>query len=138
MKKTKKTIKKSSHAKRDYQKEVGKLLKTKELITGFVMLFLIIGGLIYLNHPSAFKYIESIKTVTSSPQPTVKKGENKQISTPTKQPQQEIVRENDNFWKISERGCGTGKYYLVIQQYNNYEDRSLQVGDVIKIKCSFE
>lgn len=102
------------------------------------MLFLLIGGLIYLNHPTAFKYFESIKTITNSPQPTFTKTEDKKISKPTKQPQQEIVRENDNFWKISERACGTGKYYLVIQQYNNYEERSLMVGDVIKIKCSFE
>lgn len=59
-------------------------------------------------------------------------------ATPTPSVKRETVRENDNFWKITERACGTGVYYLSVQQRNGYgPEQSLHVGDVITVECMF-
>jgi len=59
-------------------------------------------------------------------------------ATPTPSVKRETVRENDNFWKITERACGTGVYYLSVQQRNGYgPEQSLHVGDIITVECMF-
>lgn len=46
-----------------------------------------------------------------------------------------VAQENDNFWNISVRMCGTGVYYETIRSMNGYENKSLQKGDVITVYC---
>lgn len=59
-------------------------------------------------------------------------------ATPTPSVKRETVRENDNFWKITERACGTGVYYLSVQQRNGYgPEQSLHVGDIVTVECMF-
>lgn len=59
-------------------------------------------------------------------------------TTPTPSVKREIVRENDNFWRITERACGTGVYYLSVQQRNGYgPEQSLHTGDVVTVECIF-
>lgn len=48
-----------------------------------------------------------------------------------------IALNNDNFWKISKRTCGTGIYYLSIKENNGYQDRALQPGDTIVVYCTY-
>lgn len=71
----------------------------------------------------------------------------KQISTPTKivspnqgekiasaqNPIQGTVIKNDSYWKISKRYCGTGEFYLTIQEKNNFQ--ALYEGDSVTIIC---
>lgn len=45
----------------------------------------------------------------------------------------EIIN-NDSYWKISKRACGTGKYYLSIQEQN--EGKALYKGEFVKVDCS--
>lgn len=43
------------------------------------------------------------------------------------------VERNDNYWTISKRYCGTGVYYLSIQDKNNY--KPLYEGDPVTVIC---
>ncbi len=43
------------------------------------------------------------------------------------------VQNGDNYWKISMRNCGTGRYYLSIQAYNG--NKPLQPGDLVFVRC---
>ena len=45
-----------------------------------------------------------------------------------------IVINNDSYWKISKRVCGTGKYYLSIMSQNN--GKALYQGERVKVDCS--
>jgi len=47
-----------------------------------------------------------------------------------------VVLQNDNFWNISRRVCGTGRYYLSIQAANGYQNGGLQPGDTVVVTCS--
>ena len=44
-----------------------------------------------------------------------------------------IVQNGDNYWKISEKVCGSGKYFESISAENNFI--KLHAGDVIIINC---
>lgn len=43
------------------------------------------------------------------------------------------VEKNDNYWTISKRYCGTGIYYLSIQEKNNF--KPLYEGDPVTVIC---
>lgn len=43
------------------------------------------------------------------------------------------VVKNDNYWKISKRICGEGKFYLEIQEQNNA--KALFEGEIVSVKC---
>ncbi|EKD85895.1 MAG: hypothetical protein ACD_37C00580G0007 [uncultured bacterium] len=45
----------------------------------------------------------------------------------------EVVN-NDSYWKISKRACGTGKYYLSIQAQNG--GKALYKGENVTVDCS--
>ena len=79
---------------------------------------------------------ESKKTISPSLVPTINKiKEIKQLAD-TSGTYSEVVRNGDNFWKISKRVCGNGRYYLSIQATNGYLNRSLQPGDIISVDCT--
>lgn len=44
------------------------------------------------------------------------------------------VINNDSYWKISKRTCGTGKYYLSLKEQN--KSKALYEGDSVKVDCS--
>ncbi len=44
-----------------------------------------------------------------------------------------VVKEGDNYWKITKKACGDGKYFLNVAQLN--ENQPLHPGDVVKVKC---
>lgn len=85
-----------------------------------------------------YKLVSSSSTKKPS---TIKENAVQQVkpsATPTPSVKRETVRENDNFWKITERACGTGVYYLSVQQRNGYgPEQSLHVGDVVTVECMF-
>lgn len=45
----------------------------------------------------------------------------------------EVVN-NDSYWKISKRMCGTGKYYLSVKEQN--DGKALYKGDFVTVDCS--
>jgi len=47
---------------------------------------------------------------------------------------QDIIIKGDSYWKISKRNCGSGKYYLTIQNLN--DGKPLQAGDSVLVNCS--
>ena len=44
------------------------------------------------------------------------------------------VQANDNYWKISKRVCGDGKFYLSIQSQNG--GKALRQGDSVVVNCT--
>lgn len=55
------------------------------------------------------------------------------IEEPKKAANQIEVLEHDSYWKISKRTCGTGKYYLSIQDQNG--GKALYFGDTVTVSC---
>ena len=49
-----------------------------------------------------------------------------------KQPATYIVKSGDNFWNICKEIYGDGNYYNALIKFNNYEGKTLHVGDEIK------
>lgn len=57
-----------------------------------------------------------------------------QIS-PTQTPDKNAtIQRGDSYWRISKRVCGSGKYYLLIQELNG--GKPLHQGDLVKISCN--
>ncbi len=56
----------------------------------------------------------------------------------TDQPQTQTmeVRNNDSYWKITKRVCGTGKTYLLVRDQNN--GKALYKGDFVTVNCSLQ
>lgn len=48
-------------------------------------------------------------------------------------PIQGTVIKNDSYWKISKRYCGTGEFYLSIQEMNNF--KALYENDSVTVVC---
>lgn len=44
------------------------------------------------------------------------------------------VFNNDSYWKISKRLCGTGKFYLSVKDQNN--NKPLHKGDFVSVNCT--
>lgn len=117
-----------------------KLIHTKEFWTGILItIAAVIAFTLHLLNPDLTLNEVSNMQESISPTPqaitAITQIKNKEVS-----PSSIEVIEGDNFWKISERACKTGKYYLVIQDLNlsdPYFD-GLHAGDTVKIKCSFE
>ena len=47
--------------------------------------------------------------------------------------EEEIIN-NDSYWKISKRVCGTGKYYLSVRDQNNA--KALYKGELVTVNCT--
>lgn len=46
------------------------------------------------------------------------------------------VINNDSYWKITKRVCGTGKPYLLVRDQNN--GKALYKGDFVNVNCPFQ
>jgi hypothetical protein len=69
-----------------------------------------------------------------------KKTVNQNTVNPTKTPEPEKpiyveVINNDSYWKIAKRACGSGRYYLSIRNQNN--GKALFRGDVVSVACVY-
>ena len=75
------------------------------------------------------------KIVTTS-QIEVEPSKAPQVKIAEQKPSQSevVVVNNDSYWKISKRVCGTGKYYLSIRDQN--QGKALYKDDLVKVNCS--
>ncbi|GEM_PF-2409367 len=72
--------------------------------------------------------IKPTSTPTSTPTPTPEKKPVLQKTSTSI-----TVKNNDSYWKISKRQCGTGKYYLSIRDQN--AAKALHKGDGVTANC---
>lgn len=56
------------------------------------------------------------------------------VETKTEPKFKDIVLKHDSYWKIAKRNCGSGKYYLAIQNLNF--GKPLFEGESVLIDCS--
>lgn len=85
------------------------------------------------NNPEKITKVVKVKpttTPTQAPTPTRVKN----VAVMGIESNRVGVINNDSYWKISKRTCGTGKYYLSIQSQNN--GRPLYKGDFVTVDCS--
>lgn len=122
-----------------YQEPPARSIKKKLLIVStFVGILAIIPLLIY-GLSSLSKEGERIsisKEVPAKPKEIVREPSVAPTKAPEKNlgPQGEIVINNDSYWKISKRHCGTGRYYLSIRDQNN--GKPLYKGDFVSVSCN--
>lgn len=65
---------------------------------------------------------------------TVRESHKVTIEVPKTNSSEVVVINNDSYWKISKRACGSGQYYLSIQAQNN--SKPLFKGDLVIANCS--
>ena len=105
-----------------------KLAIVVSFISVLVFLPMIVFGLSKIsNSPKIAANIE-VKPQPTKATPIKVNKEPNQTETET------IVINNDSYWKISKRVCGTGKYYLSIMSQNN--GKALYQGERVKVDCS--
>lgn len=138
---SKDTVTKKSKRVSKTQKKVDSLKGTREVWLGVgIIIMILVFGLFMLTQRYSRRMNQSnTPSPTSIPSNTPTSSDT--TITPTTadlQSHQEVVQPNDNFWKISKRVCGTGAYYLSIQQANGYgNNRSLHEGDTVTVRCSY-
>lgn len=119
------------------------LLKKSEFWIGLgvVALFTGIAGGMFLGNRYPRNLTRKVNTpkitVSNHPTPSVTKTPAKKLKQITRLADTAgsyIVVEGDNFWKISKKVCGTGKYFLSIQAQNNAQD--LHAGNQLVVNCS--
>ncbi len=89
----------------------------------------VLFGLRNINFNKSEK-VSVIQTMVNKESPV--KTKNPQPA-PTPQTFQTEVINNDSYWKISKRVCGSGKYYLSIQSQN--QSKPLFKGDTVTVNC---
>lgn len=100
------------------------------LILGILPLLTLEYG--YFRNSAAKKQVSQvINPISPSPtkNPTVRPK-----TTPASNPNHDVIVKGDSYWKIAKRNCGSGKYYLTIQNLN--KSKPLQAGDSVLINCS--
>lgn len=104
------------------------------IVFSFVFLLAIIPILVYSL--SEFSLNQGQKVIVVQNPVTEKKPDRtKSIQpTPTPQTSQVEVINNDSYWKISKRVCGSGKYYLSILDQN--AGKPLHKGGVVSVSCT--
>lgn len=75
--------------------------------------------------------VEPSNTPTQAPTPTPKV---KNVIVKGIESNRVEVVNNDSYWKISKRTCGTGKYYLSVKEQN--DGKALYKGDFVTVDCS--
>lgn len=138
----------------DLNLEVESLLKKSRVWVGLAIVLLILGGGIYfINNSSKEKENSQIVNLVSpeptavettqvsaspiasaSPKPVVMAKKVKTLAD-TNGKIELTVQEGDSFWKISEKICGNGKYFLDIQSSLGYSDRAIHPGDKLVVTC---
>lgn len=108
------------------QPKEGRTIKKRLAIVLLFIVLLAIAPTLIFNLKNS-KQDEKISSTASVPtkEPSL---------SPTATPKQGVVLRNDSYWKISKRYCGTGIYYLAIQEKNN--SKPLFEGDFVEIICN--
>lgn len=129
--------------------EVKSLLGKSRVWVGLTIVLLVLGAGMYFKNANS-KSNNSGQTVDLvSPQPTaVSQVVNKvNVEKPTAAVKKVAtladtngkveltVQEGDSFWKISEKACGTGRYFLDIQSDLGYSNRAIHAGDKLIVQC---
>lgn len=104
------------------------------IVFSFVFLLAIIPILVYSL--SEFNPRKEQKVIIVQKEVTEKKSDRtKPIQpNPTPQTSQVEVINNDSYWKISKRACGTGKYYLSVRDQNL--GKPLYKGESVSVSCT--
>lgn len=106
-----------------------KLLIVFFFVAVLAVLPIIIFGLGSVNYSKP----KIATTAAPKPKPTKTPPANEK-EQPEKTETEAIVINNDSYWKISKRVCGTGKYYLSISYQNN--GKALYQGERVKVDCN--
>ena len=130
-------------------KEISRLAKKPEMWIGIaVMVILVVFGITLivknikrnknsqLTNKNIISPIISI-TPSATPSAALKKDNKlqnivKKLADTAGEFTYQVV-DGDSYWKISEKTCGTGKYFETIQQLNRNKD--LQSNDSVQIVC---
>ena len=97
-------------------------------VAGLALAPILLFGLSNLKLNQGEKVSVIQKPVTEQP--------NKVTITEPEKPvvvEEEIIN-NDSYWKISKRVCGTGKYYLSVRDQNN--SKALYKGETVTVTCT--
>lgn len=126
----------SSKPKRSIKRKLG-------IVLCFIGVLAITPSLIYALSNFNFDNPKEVSVLNSQTQTqpqkttpevhTVTIEEPKEPKEPKKPANQAEIINNDSYWKISKRVCGTGKYYLSIQSQNG--SKALHRGDTVTVSC---
>lgn len=133
--------------KKQQNAQLFKSMKTTEFWIGLFIVAVfagVVGGFFNRKVKNNLGGITTRQVISPSVQPTV---ENKPTTTVTKNSNHEIKKithlantagayiavEGDNYYRISKKVCGTGKFYLSIQAKNN--DKPLHPGTEVIAEC---
>ncbi len=138
-------------ATKDLNLEVDSLLNKSRVWVGLVIVLLAVGAGIYLMsngakdkeksqiadlvspNPSAIEVNPSpVASASSKPTALVKKVK---TLADTNGKIELTVQPGDSFWRISERACGNGRYFLDIQSDLGYTNQAIHPGDKLVIIC---
>lgn len=113
-----------------------KLAIVISFISVLTILPMTIFGITNINSSSSEKITAAVKTKptatpTQAPTPTPKV---KKVVVMGIESNRVKVLNNDSYWKITKRTCGTGKYYLSVKEQN--EGKALYENDFVIVDCS--
>jgi len=130
--------------------EVKSLMGKSRVWVGLAIVLLVLGAGMYIKNANSKGNNSSQVIDLVSPQPTVA-GKVVPVSSPTAKPAvimkkvatladtngkvEVTVQGGDSFWKISEKACGTGRYFLDIQSQLGYTNRTIHAGDKLIVQC---
>jgi|SRR3989344_7230358 len=111
------------------KRSTGKKLLMVLLFTGIlaVLPVLILGLGNFKSNTPKIATVSEVKT-----EPTKSSGKKSVEQKSTDESKVKVIN-NDSYWKISKRICGTGKYYLSIRDQNL--GKALFLGDEVKVNC---
>lgn len=141
-------------ANKDLNLEVDSLLNKSRVWIGLAIVLLAVGGGIYLMSNGSKDKEKSQIADLVSPNPSViesSKVNASPVASASSKPAVMVkkvktladtngkvevtVQEGDSFWKISERACGNGRYFLDIQSALGYSKSAIHPGDKLVISC---
>lgn len=94
-----------------------------------------IFGITNLNSSSSEKITTAVKTEpTTIPTQVLTPTPIKNVVVMGIESNKVRVLNNDSYWKITKRTCGTGKYYLSVKEQN--ESKALYKDDFVIVDCS--
>lgn len=102
------------------------------IVTSFLSVLAILPATIFAI--SSFNQNEDEKISTAIEAPIPNSSKDAEVTPKIAQPNTVEITNNDSYWKISKRACGTGKYYLSIQEQN--KGKALYKGESVKVDCS--
>lgn len=147
VKKTKSVVSKEASNK-DLNLEVNSQLKKSRVWIGLAIVLVALGSYMYFKNinskvqdnnqvvdlvsPQPSSNVEQVASAT--PKPAVSAQKVKTLAD-TNGKVEVTVQNGDSFWKISERACGNGRYFLDIQSALGFTNRTIHAGDKLTVNC---